>query len=183
MLVVGGARSGKSRWAERLAAEYGQVIYLATGQVTDEEMADRIARHQAERPAHWVTVEEGLAPAQALRRALRAADSPAAAANAVLLDCVTFLLSNHLLAEEQGFEARTQQALIELVDLCRERGLTLIAVSNEVGMGPVPEYRLGRLFRDGQGRINQLLAREAERVYACVAGIAVDVKQIGQVIP
>ncbi|MFZ5814746.1 MAG: bifunctional adenosylcobinamide kinase/adenosylcobinamide-phosphate guanylyltransferase [Bacillota bacterium] len=177
ILVLGGARSGKSRYAERLAADYAKVIYLATGQVTDSEMAERIALHRASRPASWRTVEEGYQPASALRQAL--GEGPA---EAVLLDCVSFLVTNHLLAAEEGFESRARQALLELLHLCRERELHLIAVSNEVGMALVPEHRLGRLFRDAQGRINQLLAREADRVYACIAGIAVDLKRIGDVI-
>lgn len=177
ILVLGGARSGKSRFAERLAGEHRRVIYLATGQAGDAEMAERIARHKAARPAHWRTVEEGLCPAAALEQALAAGP-----ADAVLLDCVTFLVSNHLLQAEEGFEARAQQELLRLMRLTRERGIDLIAVSNEVGMGLVPEYPLGRLFRDAQGRINQLLAREAEQVYACFAGIAVDIRRIGEVI-
>lgn len=176
-LVIGGARSGKSRYAERLAARYDRVIYLATGQVFDEEMAERIALHRAQRPAHWVTVEEGMTPASALRQ--RLADG---GADAVLLDCVSFLLSNHLLANEEGFEERARQELLALLHLCRESGVDLVAVSNEVGMALVPEYKLGRLFRDAAGRLNQLLAREAEQVYACFAGIAVDLKKIGEVI-
>jgi adenosylcobinamide kinase/adenosylcobinamide-phosphate guanylyltransferase len=176
-LVIGGARSGKSRYAERLASGYSHVIYLATGQVTDGEMAERVALHRAVRPAHWRTVEEGFWPAEALRLAL--ADGPV---DAVLLDCVSFLLSNHLLADEAGFEARARQALVELIALCRERDIALIAVANEVGMSLVPEYRLGRLFRDAAGRLNQLLAREADQAYACFAGIAIDLKRIGEVI-
>lgn len=175
--VTGGARSGKSRYAERLASRFKHVIYLATGQVTDGEMAERISLHRASRPGYWWTVEEGYAPAPAIRQAL--AESPA---DAVLLDCVSFLVTNHLLADEVGFEAAARQAILELIHLCREEQVTLIAVSNEVGMALVPEYRLGRLFRDGLGRINQLLAREAEQAYLCVSGIAVDLKQIGDVI-
>ncbi|MFO7273535.1 MAG: bifunctional adenosylcobinamide kinase/adenosylcobinamide-phosphate guanylyltransferase [Bacillota bacterium] len=178
ILVLGGARSGKSRWAERLTSAHRRVIYLATGQAGDAEMAERIARHRANRPAHWRTVEEGLKPAEALARAL--AEEPA---DAVVLDCVTLLLSNHLLQAEEGFEERARRELARLIHLTRERGILLIAVSNEVGAGLVPEHRLGRLFRDAQGRLNQWLAREADQVYACLAGIAVDLKQIGTVIP
>jgi adenosylcobinamide kinase/adenosylcobinamide-phosphate guanylyltransferase len=177
ILVLGGARSGKSRWAERLAAAHRRVIYLATGEAKDAEMAARIARHRAARPPHWRTVEEPLFPAAALERAL--AEDPA---DAVLLDCVTMLLSNHLMHGEEGFEERAQQALLALVHLAREREICLIAVANEVGMGLVPESLYGRLFRDAQGRINQRLAREADQVYACIAGIAVDVKRIGEMI-
>lgn len=177
IVVLGGARSGKSRYAERLAARYRDVIYLATGQMTDGEMAERIALHRAQRPAHWRTVEEGYAPAEAVHQALDAAP-----AEAVLLDCVSFLISNHLMADEERFEERACRSLIELLTLCRQRGITLIAVANEVGQGLVPEYKLGRLFRDAQGRLNQFLAREADEAYACFAGIAVNLKQIGEVI-
>lgn len=178
ILVLGGARSGKSRWAEHLASPFRRVVYLATGRAGDAEMADRIARHRASRPAHWRTVEEELRPAAALAQALHEAP-----ADAVLLDCVTLLISNHLLQGEEGFEARARQELAQLLSLTRERGALLVAVSNEVGAGLVPEHRLGRLFRDAQGRLNQWLAREADQVYACVAGIAVDLRRIGTVIP
>lgn len=177
ILVLGGARSGKSRWAEHLAKGYRRVIYLATGEAKDGDMAERIARHRAARPAHWRTVEEPLDPAAALERAL--AEAPA---DGVLLDCVTLLLSNHLMQGEEGFEERAQEALLRLVHLARQREICLIAVANEVGMGIVPVHRSGRLFRDAQGRINQRLAREADEVYVCIAGIAVDIRRIGEVI-
>ncbi|MBP2018432.1 adenosylcobinamide kinase/adenosylcobinamide-phosphate guanylyltransferase [Symbiobacterium terraclitae] len=178
ILVMGGARSGKSRWAERLASAHRRVVYLATAQPGDAEMAQRIARHRADRPAHWRTVEELFSPGAALAPALDAEP-----ADAVLLDCVTMLLSNHLLQAEEGFEERARRELTQLLRLAQERGLVLIAVTNEVGAGVVPEHRLGRLFRDAQGRLNQWLAREAEQVWACIAGIAVDLRQIGAVIP
>jgi len=166
-LVLGGARSGKSRYAERLAGRYDRVVYLATGQVTDDEMAERIARHQADRPAHWVTVEEGYAPAAALSRTdLRGA--------VVLLDCVSFLASNHLLQDEAGCEAALMRELAALFQL----DVDLIAVSNEVGLSVVPEYKLGRLYRDLLGRANQYLASRAERVFLCFAGIPVDIKRL-----
>ncbi len=164
ILVLGGARSGKSRYAERLAACYDTVTYLATGAVTDAEMADRIARHRAERPAHWRTVEEGYHPAAAVRDVR----------GVVLLDCVSFLASNHLLRDEEGCEEALMKELEALADLDAD----VIAVSNEVGMGVVPEHRLGRLFRDVLGRANQYLAARAEQVFVCFAGIPVDVKRL-----
>lgn len=167
ILVLGGARSGKSRYAERLAAGYGEVTYLATGQATDGEMADRIARHRASRPEHWQTVEEGYHPAAAM----------AGARGAVLLDCVSFLVSNHLLRDEAGCE---EAVMAELKAMC-ELEADVIAVSNEVGMGVVPEYKLGRLFRDVLGRANQYLAARAEQVFVCWAGIPVDVKRLAEV--
>lgn len=193
-LVLGGARSGKSRYAEQLASRYEHVIYLATGQVTDEEMAERVRRHQADRPAHWVTVEEGYSPATALAslgtaRAGAAATAgephtrpPAAAVTAgpvVLLDCVSFLVSNHLLRDEAGCE---DAIMAELGALCA-LDCDIIAVSNEVGQGVVPAYKLGRQFRDLLGRANQYLAARAGQVFVCFAGIPVDVKRLAAEVP
>jgi adenosylcobinamide kinase / adenosylcobinamide-phosphate guanylyltransferase len=165
-LVLGGARSGKSRYAEHLASRYAEVTYLATGQVTDAEMAERIARHRADRPVHWRTVEEGFHPAEAV----------AGDRGLILLDCVSFLVTNHLLRDEAGCEAAV---MAELEALCRLEA-DVIAVSNEVGMGVVPEYPLGRLFRDVLGRANQYLAARAGRVFVCWAGIPVDVKRLAE---
>lgn len=166
-LILGGARSGKSRFAQCLAGEYGHVTYLATGVVTDAEMAERVARHRADRPAAWRTIEEPMRPAAALLEA--GFDS-----GAVLLDCVSFLVSNHLLSDEASCEAN---AIAELEALC-SLPVDLICVSNEVGMSVVPEHRLGRLFRDILGRANQYLAARAEHVYVCFAGLPVDVKRL-----
>lgn len=164
ILVLGGARSGKSSFAERLAARYDSVTYLATGQVTDQEMAQRIARHQAQRPSSWQTVEEGYHPAAALRRAR----------GVVLLDCVTFLISNHLLQDE----SRCEETVLAELEALLHLEVDVIAVSNEVGLGVVPEHHLARVFRDVQGRVNQFLASRAEKVYVCWAGIPVDVKRL-----
>ena len=180
--VLGGARSGKSRFAEQLAARYEAVTYLATGQVTDAEMAERIARHRADRPPHWRTVEEAYRPAAALQaaaavpaaaRGREAAGTPGVG-GVVLLDCVSFLVSNHLLRDEAACEAAVLHELGALLDLETD----VIAVSNEVGMGVVPEHRLGRLFRDVLGRVNQHLAAQAEQVYVCWAGIPVEIKRL-----
>lgn len=165
VLVLGGARSGKSRYAERLASRYDHVTYLATGQVIDEEMAERVARHRADRPAHWRTVEEGYHPAAALRDVQ----------GVVLLDCVSFLVSNHLLRDE----AKAEEAVLQELAALQGLDADVIAVSNEVGMGLVPEYPLGRLFRDVLGRANQYLAAQAEQVFICWAGIPVDIKRLG----
>ena len=164
--LLGGARSGKSRIAEALAGQSAQVLYLATGMANDAEMAERIARHQADRPPAWVTVEEGYSPAAALQAV--------APGTTVLLDCLSFLVTNHLLQEEATCEAAVRDELDALLAL----DLHLIIVSNEVGMSVVPEYKLGRLFRDALGRANQYVAARAERVYVCWAGIPVDIKQL-----
>jgi adenosylcobinamide kinase/adenosylcobinamide-phosphate guanylyltransferase len=162
--VLGGARSGKSRYAEWLITTCPQPwIYLATAEARDEEMAERVAAHKARRDAGWQTVE---APHD-LAGALHAAPPGAA----VLIDCLTLWLSN-LLEAGVDIEARTAE-LQEALD--ERRGATVI-VSNEVGLGIVPDNALARRFRDLQGNLNQRLAAQAARVIMMVAGIAVAVK-------
>jgi adenosylcobinamide kinase/adenosylcobinamide-phosphate guanylyltransferase len=170
-LILGGARSGKSTLAERLAAQYARVTYLATAQALDDEMAARIVKHRADRPAHWRTVECPLDPAAALRE--HAADT-----DCFLLDCLTLLVSNLLLADEAGAEAGIRRATDALLTAYRETGADLILVSNEVGLGLVPAYPLGRAYRDVLGKANQRLAAVADRVYLLVAGLPLDVKQL-----
>lgn len=172
-LILGGARSGKSRYAQALCQAASHVSYIATARchAPDEEMARRIARHRADRPPTWVTVEEPLEVARAVREA-----QPADAL--VLVDCVTVWLAN------LGWEHRTlvdgepERLILERVDeLARTaRGREVIAVSNEVGSGIVPDNPLGRSFRDLQGLANQLLAREAGRVFLVVAGLPLTIK-------
>ena len=163
-LVLGGARSGKSRYAERLIASYPQPwIYVATAQARDEEMAERIAVHKARRDAGWRTIEAPHDVADALQAA--------PAASAVLVDCLTLWLSNLM---EGAFDidaqtARLQQAL-------NGRAGPTVLVSNEVGLGIVPDNALARQFRDAQGILNQRLAAQAARVVMMVAGIPVPVK-------
>jgi adenosylcobinamide kinase/adenosylcobinamide-phosphate guanylyltransferase len=162
ILVLGGARSGKSSWAEELAGRGRPVTYVATSPVTDAEMAERIARHRADRPPLWTTIEEEFAPMSRLT----------GAEEVVLLDCVSLLVTNHLLRSEVGAEESVRLALSRLL----QHPGRLILVSNEVGMGVVPPYPLGRLFRDVLGRTNQFLAAACDRVYVCWAGIPVEVK-------
>ena len=185
ILILGGARSGKSAWAERLAAQRGQpVLYLATATAGDEEMAARIAQHRAARPNGWTTMEEPLH----LLRAIDAAD----VGQTVLVDCLTLWVSNALLGQlapgqdadsllEEAWAA-TEAAVVEearaLAPAARERDLTLILVSNEVGMGIVPAAPLGRRYRDILGRVNQEAAREADAVVIMIAGIPVDLRQL-----
>jgi len=170
ILILGGARSGKSTFAERLAAGRGErITYLATGAACDEEMAERIARHRAERPAAWRTVECPLDPAAAVRA--HAADT-----DCFLLDCATLLVSNLLLAEDSAGEETVCRALDALLAAYREDMTNLIIVSNEVGLGLVPEYPLGRLYRDALGRFNQQVAAAADTVYFLVAGLPLEIK-------
>lgn len=163
-LVLGGARSGKSRYAEALiAASPPPWIYVATGEAGDAEMASRIAEHRARRGAGWQTVE---APHD-LAGALAAAPP----ATPVLVDCLTLWLTNLMLAEVdiEAEIARLERALAQ-------RAGPVLLVANEVGLGIVPDNVLARRFRDAAGRLNQRLAAQADRVVLLVAGIAMKVK-------
>ncbi len=169
-LILGGARSGKSTYAETLAQELGgdDVWYVATAQALDEEMADRIARHRSQRPSSWRTLEAPLHPGRAVH-ALPFRTS------VILLDCMTLLVSNILLAHE-GEDFATIEAYItteidQLLAAARTHCDHLIVVSNEVGMGLVPDNPLGRAYRDLLGRANQYMAASADRVIFMVAGI------------
>ncbi|MGY6708138.1 MAG: bifunctional adenosylcobinamide kinase/adenosylcobinamide-phosphate guanylyltransferase [Rhizobiaceae bacterium] len=163
-LVLGGARSGKSRHAEGLVTALpAPWVYLATAEAWDEEMRERIALHQARRGEGWKTVNAPLQLADALEQI-----EPGVP---VLIDCLTLWLSNHMLADND-VEAESAR----LVDLLgRPRG-PWFAVSNEVGQGIVPENALGRRFRDAQGRLNQMAAAAAQDVLLMVAGIPMKVK-------
>lgn len=174
-LVIGGARSGKSAYAQRLAEESGRpVLYVATATAGDEEMAERIARHRAARPTHWRTLEIPMNIGPALEATI-------AGGEVVLLDCLTMLVSNLMMDEGEGatadrLEARVVEELEALLKVCRTREAQLIVVSNEVGMGLVPPYPMGRVYRDVLGRANQWLAARSDRVVLMVAGIPLEVK-------
>ena len=173
-LITGGARSGKSTFAESLMEDYSEVCYIATARPSDdEEMKERIAKHRARRPDHWHTLEGD-----------RNLASNLPAADAVLLDCVTVLLSNYLFdsGEEltegsvQKVEDEVKEELMLLSDFCKKENMELVFVTNEVGSGIVPMHPLSRAFRDIQGRVNQFLASRAEEVYLVVSGIPVRIK-------
>lgn len=165
-LVLGGARSGKSRYAQSFCVTGADVLYVATAVAGDDaEMEERIRRHRADRPATWATVEEPLAVEVAI------ATAPPGAT--ILLDCVTVWLSN-LMWEHRGLQSPNLEAVVlgRIRALAAAaRGRDLVAVSNEVGWGLVPESPVGRAFRDLQGLANQELAREADRVVLTVAGL------------
>ncbi len=182
-LILGGARSGKSALAQKMALQSGRpVLYVATATAGDEEMAARIAAHQAERPAHWHTLEAPLRVGAAI-----AAAKPAGA-DLVLVDCLT-LLANNVLAPlpEAISSAEADAALAAEVDgllaAYMASSSEWIIVSNEVGLGLVPPYPLGRLYRDALGRANQRLAAAADEVLFMVAGLPLVLKSAGPPAP
>jgi adenosylcobinamide kinase / adenosylcobinamide-phosphate guanylyltransferase len=162
---LGGARSGKSRHAERLVeGASASGIYCATARAGDAEMAERIAAHRARRGPFWKTVEAPLAVAQAIA-AERAPERP------ILVDCLTLWLSNLLIEDKQPDEETGV-----LCSALREAAGPVVLVSNEVGMGIVPETPLGRRFRDAAGRLNQDVAALADRVVFVAAGLPLTLK-------
>jgi adenosylcobinamide kinase/adenosylcobinamide-phosphate guanylyltransferase len=169
-LLLGGARSGKSRYALELAAGHGgRTAFLATARALDDDMTARIARHRAERPPRWATLEEPYEVVAACRRAAQADDL-------VLLDCVTVWVAN--LVERGDDEAAVLAAADGLAKLQQERIVSMVIVSNEVGGGVHPSTEVGRRFRDLLGCVNQRLAVAADRVTLMVAGLPVTVKDV-----
>lgn len=184
-LVLGGARSGKSSFAQQIAWQRGgyDVIYLATALSGDEEMAARIKDHRQNRPIEWKTIEEPLQVSKIF--------SALPPGQVVVLDCLTILISNILLREAEagptdfdfaaaGNEKEVFLEIEMMLKHSREKKLDLIMVSNEVGQSLVPTYRLGRLYRDVVGRANQLLAGVAGQVYLLYAGLPVEIKELAQ---
>jgi len=170
ILVTGGARAGKSRFAQSLAEQgaYRRRLFLATAVACDPEMKAKISRHRRERNGLWKTVEEPVRlpegiPPQFLRNG-----------SLLLLDCLPTFVTNLLLSKvsEKRIEARVRR----LLRACRRPGVTALMVSNEVGLGLVPENPLGRRFRDLLGTLNQEVARSADEVYLLVAGLPLRVK-------
>jgi adenosylcobinamide kinase/adenosylcobinamide-phosphate guanylyltransferase len=174
-LILGGARSGKSAYAQKLAADRGRaVLYVATATAGDEEMASRIASHRAERPAHWRTLEAPTAVGDAIR-------ANAEGVEVILIDCLTLLASNVLMVlPEPVVEAKAEAALeAEVAGMLAAYAASSsewIVVSNEVGLGLVPPYLLGRIYRDALGRANQRLAAAADEVLFMVAGLPLPLK-------
>ena len=173
IFITGGARSGKSTFAEQSALKFGDPLaYLATAQSLDQEMNDRISKHQQRRSNIWQTIEEPLQ----LSRTLTGIDGKY---RAILVDCLTLWLSNLLFLHEalgDKAEERILEDVGQLATTLRDMTTPVIVVSNEVGMGIVPEHRLGRIFRDIAGRANQILAAEANEAWLMVSGLPLKLK-------
>lgn len=165
--LLGGARSGKSRLAVRLARGDGDVLFLATARPEDDEMAARVERHRQERPDDWRTVEAPLRLPETIREAVEPRDT-------VVLDCLTLWVSN-LMAEGEP-EERVLARSDDLVAAIAARGRRWIVVSNEVGSGLHPDTRLGRRYRDLLGLVNQRVAAAADRAHLVVAGRLLDLE-------
>lgn len=163
--ISGGARSGKSSFAQQLAEQLSpNPVYLATAQSFDAEMADRIKQHQSDRDARWRTYEEPLSLVQALSQYRSRGD-------VILVDCLTLWLSNIMLAEK---DILTE--IDNLMVYLKTQPATLIFVSNEVGMGIVPDNALARSFRDAAGRLNQAVAAASDEAYLLISGLPLRLK-------
>ncbi len=180
ILILGGARSGKSRFAQQLATELGErVLFVATAGPLDEEMRQRIGHHRKARPSQWRTLEVSNGIAQAIREHRGDAE-------VVILDCLSLLIANLMSPthdpaelERVDYDTVEQEMNAELervIALAEDLPIRLIIVSNEVGMGLVPVYPVGRTYRDLLGRANQFIAQRADRVYLVVTGIALKLK-------
>jgi len=168
-LVLGGVRSGKSRYAQQLAERADRVTFVATAEHRDDpEMRLKIDRHRADRPEAWTTIEEPLHLAAAICNAATTSD-------AILVDCLTLFAANVLEAYE-GNEVGLESEVSRLCDVLKAASCSIILVSNEVGSGVVPAYASGRKFRDLVGEINQRVAAVADTVLLMVAGLPLAIK-------
>lgn len=179
ILLLGGARSGKSRYAQEWAQNTAEkVLFAATATAGDEDMRIRIEKHKKDRPANWKTLEAQTRLGKEIEAAIEDEDL-------VIIDCITLLVSNVFCRyDEKQFESIEDSVLEndvlseinELVETLNKVDVSFIIISNEVGLGIVPDNRMGRLYRDILGRANQILARNADEVYLMVAGIPLRVK-------
>ena len=172
VLISGGARSGKSYYAQKLAEQSGAgVIFVATAEALDDEMKTRIENHKKTRPATWLTLEAPRDIGACLQKCLSEQEF-------VIIDCITLLVSNILgqCSDNDKAEALVIQEINSLVECMKISNATFIIVTNEVGLGIVPDNDLARLYRDVLGRANQILAQFATDVYLMVAGIPLQIK-------
>ncbi|MGE4283629.1 MAG: bifunctional adenosylcobinamide kinase/adenosylcobinamide-phosphate guanylyltransferase [Clostridia bacterium] len=182
ILVTGGARSGKSTFSENKASELGkEILYVATSIPFDDEMKDRVRKHREQRPSCWDTLEVYKDLDIRIKQAYNNQ-------HGILVDCITVMVTNILFSNDDinwdtctmqeinKLELQVKSEINKLIDVCNEFTVPMIAVTNELGMGIVPENRLARIFRDIAGRVNQQLAAAAEEVYLVVSGIPVRIK-------
>ncbi|GAU77347.1 bifunctional adenosylcobinamide kinase/adenosylcobinamide-phosphate guanylyltransferase [Fusibacter sp. 3D3] len=182
IFITGGARSGKSTFAEQTVKSFGEnIIYIATAIPFDEGMKDRIKKHKESRPKTWTTIEAYKDFDQHFDMAeVKAADG-------IIFDCITVMVTNLMMAPKVDFEMvdmdfvnelelKIQDEVDQLIATVRKRNLNIVIVSNEVGLGLVPFYKMGNFFRDIAGRINQKIASEADAVYFTVSGIPMKIK-------
>lgn len=167
-LVLGGVRSGKSRWAQELAAKAARVAYIATAQALDPEMVEKIRHHREERPSHWRTFEEPLEIGRAIVE-------HAATFDVMLVDCLTVFVANLQGATEVDPDCMARRTG-DFLEALRTLPVSLVLVSNEVGSGVVPPYPAGRKFRDALGELNQRVAEIADNVVLMVAGLPLTLK-------
>ena len=166
-LILGGARSGKSSYALGLAMKYKKVAFIATCLGLDKEMQERIRLHKESRPKHWKTFEEPRDLARLIGKLGNGFDC-------ILIDCLTLLVSNLILSKNS--QEQILEKIEELLAVLSKKKAKVIMVSNEVGLGLVPVNKLGRDFRDIAGRVNQMVARNADKVFFIVAGIPLKIK-------
>lgn len=176
VLVLGGARSGKSSFAQRLAIQLGKkVLFVATAAPLDDEMKHRIEMHKKSRPKSWRTLEVLTDVGKEIEKNIQGVD-------VVILDCLTLLISNVFekygskSACEELLEKKVETEIMALISCIKNNNASFIIVTNEVGSGIVPANKVSRIFRDVQGRANQELARIADSVYLMVAGLPLEVK-------
>ncbi len=180
VFISGGARSGKSRFAQELADNLGgKVLFVATAEALDADMKARVKNHQNQRPPSWQTLEASTDVAESI-------EAHTGNYEVVLLDCLTLLVSNIFLGKDRGFsekeidaneaEDRVLAEVQAMIDLMGKSNAIFIIVSNEVGLGIVPENRSARIYRDLLGKANQLVARHADEVYFMISGIPMKVK-------
>ena len=179
VLVTGGARSGKSRFAEKYASKFGEKIaYIATAEVYDEEMAFRVKLHKERRPKDWTTIDAPYDAQDAIRSAGENHDM-------ILFDCLTIYISNLILAQKDFTDSKENYRVLEdkigqLIKAAKEITGTVIFVTNEVGSGIVPENHLSREYRDIAGLANQFMGKAADEVYLVTCSIPVEIKHLAE---
>jgi len=186
--VIGGARSGKSTFAEMKAKEYGEkILYIATSVITDQAMADRVEKHKEQRPKSWHTIEI-YSEFHLLPKHKEFIES-----EVILIDCITTLIGNFMFDSKLDFdncniddvnnlEKIIVQNVVDLINICNEYNKKLIIVSNETGLGVVPSYYMGNYFRDMSGRINNRIGKESDFMYFIFSGIPIKLKHEGEMV-